>query len=35
MGLKEFYKKYEPYIKVDLIMYLVIFATLLLLFLFV
>jgi hypothetical protein len=34
MGLKEFYKKYEAYIKVDLIMYLVIFLTLILLFVF-
>ena len=34
MGLKEFYKKYQAYIKVDLLMYLVIFLTLAILFIF-
>jgi hypothetical protein len=34
MGLKEFYKKYEAYIKVDLIMYLVMIGMLILLFVF-
>jgi hypothetical protein len=34
MRLKKFYKKYEAYIKVDLIMYLVIIVTLIILFVF-